>query len=65
MNTVIGVFDNPRDAQPGIAMLRDSRYAFEDISLISKAGDKEVAVRGGDDVPAREGATVGAVWHEP
>jgi hypothetical protein len=62
MNTVIGVFDNPRDAQRGIAMLRDSRYTFEDISLISKSGDKEMAVSGGDDVQAREGATVGAVW---
>jgi len=62
MNTVIGVFDNPRDAQRGVAMLRDSRYTFEDISLISKAGEKEVAVSGGDDVQAREGATVGAVW---
>jgi len=59
---VIGVFDNPRDAQRGVAMLRDSRYTFEDISLISKAGDNEVAVNSGDDVPAREGATVGAVW---
>src|SRR4051794_21717886 len=62
MNTVIGVFDNPRDAQRGIAMLRDSRYTLEDISLISRAGEKQVAVSGGDDVPAREGATVGAVW---
>jgi uncharacterized membrane protein len=62
MNTVIGVFDNPRDAQRGVAMLRDSRYTFEDISLISKAGDNEVAVHSGDDVSAREGATVGALW---
>jgi hypothetical protein len=62
MNTLIGVFDNPRDAQRGIAMLRDSRYTFDDISLISRAGEKQVAVSGGDDVPAREGATVGAVW---
>jgi hypothetical protein len=62
MNTVIGIFDNPRDAQRAVAMLRDSRYTFEDISLISKSGDKEVAVSGGDDVQAREGATVGAVW---
>jgi uncharacterized membrane protein len=62
MSTVIGIFDNPRDAQRGIAMLRDSRYTFEDISLISKAGDNEVAVSSGDDVQAREGATVGAVW---
>jgi hypothetical protein len=62
MNTVIGVFDNPRDAQRGVAMLKDSRYSFEDISLISKSGDKEIAVSGGDDVQAREGATVGAVW---
>src|SRR5215207_9524120 len=62
MSTVVGIFDNPRDAQRAVAMLRDSRYTFEDISLISKSGDKEVAVSGGDDVPAREGATVGAVW---
>jgi len=62
MNTVIGVFDNPRDAQRGIAMLRDSRYTFEDISLITRSGDQEVSVSGGDDVQAREGATVGAVW---
>jgi hypothetical protein len=62
MNTVIGIFDNPRDAQRGVAMLKDSRYTFEDISLISKSGDKEIAVSGGDDVQAREGATVGAVW---
>jgi hypothetical protein len=62
MNTVIGVFDDPRDAQRGVAMLRDSRYTFEDISLISKAGENEVAVNSGDDVQAREGATVGAVW---
>jgi len=62
MNTVIGIFDNPRDAQRGVAMLRDSRYTFEDISLISKASDNEVAVSGGDDVSAREGATVGALW---
>jgi hypothetical protein len=62
MNTVIGVFDDPRDAQRGVAMLRDSRYTFEDISLISKAGENEVTVNSGDDVQAREGATVGAVW---
>jgi hypothetical protein len=43
-------------------MLRDSRYTFEDISLISKTGDNELAVSGGDDVSAREGATVGALW---
>jgi hypothetical protein len=62
MSTVIGIFDNPRDAQRAVAMLKDSRYSFEDISLISKSGDKEMAVSGGDDVQAREGATVGAVW---
>jgi len=62
MSTVIGIFDNPRDAQRGVAMLRDSRYRFEDISLISKASDNEVAVSGGEDVSAREGATVGALW---
>jgi uncharacterized membrane protein len=62
MSTVVGIFDNPRDAQRAVAMLRDSRYTFEDISLISKSGDKEVAVSSGDDVQAREGATVGAVW---
>src|SRR5215212_8978619 len=62
MNTVIGVFDNPRDAQRGVAMLKDSRYTFEDISLISKSGEHEVAVNSGDDVSAREGATVGALW---
>src|SRR5688572_19492243 len=62
MSTVIGIFDNPRDAQRGVAMLRDSRYTFEDISLISKSGDKEIAVSGGEDVQAREGATVGALW---
>jgi hypothetical protein len=56
MSTVIGIFDNPRDAQRAVAMLKDSRYSFEDISLISKSGDKEIAVS------AREGATVGAVW---
>jgi len=62
MSTVIGIFDNPRDAQRAVAMLKDSRYSFEDISLISKSGDKAVAVSGGEDVEAREGATVGAVW---
>jgi uncharacterized membrane protein len=62
MSTVIGIFDNPRDAQRGVAMLRDSRYTFEDISLISKTRDNEVAVSGEDDVSAREGATVGALW---
>src|SRR5829696_2452881 len=62
MSTVIGIFDNPRDAQRGVAMLRDSRYTFEDISLISKTRDNEVAVNSGDDVSAQEGATVGALW---
>jgi uncharacterized membrane protein len=62
MSTVIGIFDNPRDAQRAVAMLKDSQYMFEDISLISKSSTNELEVDTGEDVSAREGATVGAVW---
>jgi len=62
MNTVVGIFDNPRDAQRGVAMLKDSRYTLEDISLISKSSANELEISRGEDVSAGEGATVGAVW---
>jgi uncharacterized membrane protein len=62
MTTVIGIFDTSRDAQRAVAMLRTSRYALEDISIISKTTDNEVSVGSGEDVSASQGATVGAVW---
>ncbi len=62
MTTLIGIFENPRDARRAVAMLRDSPYTLDDVSVISKAPDNDVAVSSGDDVSASEGAAVGAVW---
>jgi uncharacterized membrane protein len=62
MHTIIGIFDNPRDGQRAVAMLRDSRYALDDISVISKSSEGEISASSGEDVSASEGATLGAVW---
>jgi uncharacterized membrane protein len=62
MHTIIGIFDTPRRAQRAMEMLRASHLSLEDVSIISRTGDHSVAVDGGDDVSASEGATVGAVW---
>jgi uncharacterized membrane protein len=62
MNTFIGIFDNPRDAQRAVGMLHDSRYELDDVSIITRASEHGVEVNSGDDVSASEGATVGAVW---
>jgi uncharacterized membrane protein len=62
MNTLIGIFDNPGDARRAVAMLHDSPYALDDLSIIAPATEHGVTVTSGEDVTASEGATVGAVW---
>src|SRR4051812_264735 len=62
MNTIIGVFDNPRDARRAVEMLRDTQYEFDDVSMITRAAEDSVAVSSGEDVSAGQGATLGAVW---
>ena len=62
MNTFIGIFDNPRDAQRAVGMLHDSQYELEDVSIITPAAEHGVAVSSGGDVSAGEGAAIGAVW---
>jgi len=62
MHTIIGIFDTLRDAQRAMEMLRGGNLSLEDVSVISRTADQGLAVEGGDDVSASEGATVGAVW---
>ncbi len=62
MTTFIGLFDDQAAARRAIAMLQDSQYDLEDLSLITRASEREVAVSSADDVSASQGATVGAVW---
>jgi uncharacterized membrane protein len=62
MHTIIGIFDTPRKAQRAMEMVRGGHLSLEDVSIISRAAEHGVAVEGGDDVSASEGATVGAVW---
>lgn len=62
MNTLFGIFDNPRDARRAMEMLRDSNLSLDDLSIISPATESGVKIRSADDVSAGEGATVGAVW---
>lgn len=62
MKTFIGIFDNARDAQRGMEMLRDSPLSLDDLSIISRASENDVAISSAEDVSAGQGATVGAVW---
>jgi uncharacterized membrane protein len=62
MDTFIGIFENPRDARRAMEMLADSGLPLEDLSLLSRAGERRVDVDTPDDVSAAEGAAVGAVW---
>ena len=62
MNTIIGMFDDPRTARHAMEMLRDGPLPIEDISLIAPNADGKLETGSSEDVSAGEGAAVGAVW---
>jgi hypothetical protein len=61
MHTIIGIFDSPRDGQRALAMLRDSRYPLEDISVISKSSEGEITASSGEDVSASGGVAAALI----
>lgn len=61
-NTILGVFDDPMAARQAMDELRASSLDLDDVSIISRSGERAAAVGGDEHIGAGEGAALGAVW---
>jgi len=61
-NTILGVFDDPAAARRAMEDLRASSLDLEDVSIISRDGERAASVGAEEHIGAGEGAAVGAVW---
>ncbi|MFL5801735.1 MAG: hypothetical protein ACJ8CR_08325 [Roseiflexaceae bacterium] len=60
--TLLGIFDDPAASRHAINELHASGLELEDISIISRTGERARAVGDDEHLNAGEGATIGAVW---